>query len=72
MVKSILDYFTRRARENKFTALMLFNKWLASPDGAIIWPHLFKEEYRELAVDIAYYYLAIASKIFINLLETQK
>lgn len=69
-IKSILDYFIKLSEiENKMVAWAKFNEWLASEDGAIVFPHIFKEEYRDLIIDITYYYLLITSKIVLKLLK---
>jgi len=41
--------------------------WLRTEDGAIIYPWLFKEKYRELMIDIAYNYLVGFEKVMIAL-----
>lgn len=70
VIKSILDYFVKLSeKENKIIAWAKFNEWLASEDGAIVFPHIFKEEYRDLIIDITYYYLLITSKIVLKLLK---
>jgi len=63
IIREILDYFTKRSRESPALAFIEFNTWLASGDGAIIWPWLWKREYREVMIEIAYYYLKIITMI---------
>ncbi len=55
-------------------AILEFTFWLASDDGAIVYPWIFKEKYRLVMVDIATNYLKlfnIARKIILALAKTK-
>jgi len=63
IAKSYVEYFIKLAKENSLHAWAIFTSWLASNEGMIIWPWLWKPEYRDIMIEIAYYYLLIISKI---------
>ena len=73
IIKEVFDYFISEARENKLVALTEFTAWLASDDGAIIFPWMWKEKYRDVMIDVAANYLRIINELInkgLNLLNT--
>jgi len=66
IIESIINQFIEEAKKNRAEATRKFLLWLKSDDGAIIFPWLFKEEYREIMVDIAYYIILGTSKGILN------
>jgi hypothetical protein len=70
VAKKILDHFNQLAKENPQLAAIEFYKWLSSPDGAIVWPFLFRKEYRGIIVDITRHILEIVHRtIALNMLK---
>ena len=63
VVKEILSYFRKRAEENPFEAFIEFVGWLASDEGAIIWPWIWKDEYRQIMIDVATAFLKLFSRL---------
>jgi len=55
----LLSYFEAKAKESPLVAGIEFYAWLSSPDGAIVWPAIFRPEFRSVIVDITKYLLMI-------------
>jgi len=62
-IVTIFKKFEEKAKGDKLKTLFEFMKWLQSPEGAIIFPYLWKDEYREVMIDIAYYSMRIFYKV---------
>jgi len=62
-VRDVMEYFRRRAGENPLAAWAEFSAWLKSEDGAVMWPWLWKPEYREVMIDIAVNYIRIVEAV---------
>lgn len=65
VVEKVLEKFQQLASKDPRVAGIEFYKWLSSPDGAIVWPYLFREEFRGIIVDITRHLLEIAHKAYI-------
>ncbi len=70
VIKAIMSRFVEEAKKDRVIGLIKFSVWLRTEDGAIVYPWLFKEEYRELMIDIAYYYLKAFEKILGSLIRS--
>jgi hypothetical protein len=46
-------------------AALEFLRWLRSPDGALAWPYIWRDEYRQTMIDITYHMMNIVHKIII-------
>lgn len=64
-----MNKFLEEAKKDRLMGLIKFSVWLRTEDGAIVYPWLFKEEYRPIMIDIAYYYLMAFEKIMGMLLK---
>lgn len=62
-IHTVFKKFEETARENRQAALILFLKWLQSPQGAIAFPYLWKDEYRQTMIDIIYHAMRIFYKV---------
>jgi len=63
IIKEILNYFVNEAKENRVVALTEFLAWLASEDGAIVYPWMWKEKYRVVMIDIAANVLRVVNRV---------
>ena len=57
LVRRVMKRFIEMARRDRRAAALAFLAWLQTEDGAVLYPLMFKERYRVLMVDIAYYTL---------------
>jgi hypothetical protein len=74
IVRKYVEYWADRFEKEPARAILEFTFWLASDDGAIVYPWIFKEKYRIVMIDIATNYLKlfnIARKIILALAKTK-
>jgi hypothetical protein len=74
IVRRYVEYWADRFEKEPARAILEFTFWLASDDGAIVYPWIFKEQYRIVMIDIATNYLKlfnIARKIILALAKTK-
>ena len=62
-IREVLEYFKRKAKENPMLAWMQFTNWLRMEDGCVMFPWMWKEEFRDVMTDIAYYYIVIVERM---------
>ncbi len=63
IIRNIINHFLEVSKEDKTKAAIQFIKWISSPEGAMIYPWIWKEPYREVMIDIAEQMLILFSKI---------
>lgn len=74
IVKRYVEHWADRFEKEPARAILEFTFWLASDDGAIVYPWIFKQQYRPVMIDIATNYLKlfnIARKIILALAKTK-
>jgi hypothetical protein len=75
IVRRYVEYWADRFEKEPARAILEFTFWLASDDGAIVYPWIFKQQYRPVMIDIAVNYLKlfnIARKIILALAKQSK
>ena len=65
-INSVFQKLIEKAKSDPMRAALDFLGWLNSPDGAIAWPYIWKDEYRKTMVDIGYYMIKIANKFLMK------
>jgi len=65
-IKGVFNNLMTIAQEDPAKGFFEFLAWLRSPDGALAWPYMWKEEYRQTMVRIAYHFMNAAHKILIR------
>ena len=63
IIRNIINHFMELSKEDGMKAGVEFIRWLASPEGAIVFPWIWKEQYREIMIDIAEQMLNLFMKI---------
>ena len=63
-IRTVISHFVRRAEEaGPIVAWLEFTDWMGSEDGSIMFPHMFREEFREEAVLLYYGYLKLMESL---------
>ncbi len=74
IVRKYVEYWADRFEKEPARAVLELTFWLASDDGAIVYPWIFKDKYRIVMIDIATNYLKLfnmARKIILALGKTK-
>lgn len=65
-IKQVFNTLLEIAKQDKIAAFMEFIMWLRSPDGALAWPYMWKEEYRKTMVEVASHFISVVHKFLIK------
>ena len=64
-IKAVFQKLMEIAKEDKLRAGLEFLAWLRSPEGALAWPYLWRDEYKETMINVAYYGMNAVHKIMV-------
>lgn len=65
-IKAVFNRLSQIANQDPVQAGIEFMAWLKSPEGALVWPYIWKPEYVPLIRDITYYAIGFVNKIVIR------